>query len=420
MPSNSLKNLGRKLGPGILFAASAVGTSHLVQSTRAGADYGLMMGGIILFAMFVRYPAFRFGPEYAAATGRTLIDSYSSQGRWAISIFVVEMLVNMFIATSVIALITGGILNHIIPTGLSSVTLAYLILVGGAISLMAGHYHLLERVSKIFMVIFTVIIIAAGLATAPDLQVAPRELLPVMEMDTKTILFIIALAGWMPAPLAASIFQSIWVSAKAEDLGRPITIAETRFDFNVGYIVTAVLALCFLVLGTVLMGQQGTTVSASSTEFTAQLVSLFTGSIGAWSYWLIVIAILSIMLSTAMTLLDACPRAISILISHRNKADNVDDIASRNRIYNFASVIQVLGCIVVLTLFTGSFKQLLDLVTSIAFCVAPFIAFLNHRSMFSGDVAQHQQPGTVIRWWSLGGIVLMGLFAAFYLKVAVF
>ena len=29
-----------KLGPGLLFAGAAIGVSHLVQSTRAGAEYG--------------------------------------------------------------------------------------------------------------------------------------------------------------------------------------------------------------------------------------------------------------------------------------------------------------------------------------------------------------------------------------------
>jgi len=96
-----------------------------------------------------------------------------------------------------------------------------------------------------------------------------------------------------------------------------------------------------------------------------------------------------------------------------------DNAASRNRVYNIASAIQVGGCIIVLTLFTGSFRELLDLVTSIAFCVAPFIAFLNHRAMFSGDIDEAVQPGMLIRLWSLGGIVLMSLFAAYYLKIVV-
>ena len=39
--------LKKTLGPGILFASTAIGVSHLVQSTRAGANYGLALFIII-------------------------------------------------------------------------------------------------------------------------------------------------------------------------------------------------------------------------------------------------------------------------------------------------------------------------------------------------------------------------------------
>ena len=44
-------------GPGILFAATAVGVSHLVQSTRAGAVYGFSLVWVVLLANFFKYPA---------------------------------------------------------------------------------------------------------------------------------------------------------------------------------------------------------------------------------------------------------------------------------------------------------------------------------------------------------------------------
>ena len=31
----------KRLGPGLLFAGAAIGVSHLVQSTKAGAEFGL-------------------------------------------------------------------------------------------------------------------------------------------------------------------------------------------------------------------------------------------------------------------------------------------------------------------------------------------------------------------------------------------
>lgn len=35
-------------GPGLVMAAAAIGVSHLVQSTRAGAEYGFSLIGIVL------------------------------------------------------------------------------------------------------------------------------------------------------------------------------------------------------------------------------------------------------------------------------------------------------------------------------------------------------------------------------------
>jgi Mn2+/Fe2+ NRAMP family transporter len=37
--------------PGLLWAAAAIGVSYLVQSTRAGADAGFALAGVILLAL---------------------------------------------------------------------------------------------------------------------------------------------------------------------------------------------------------------------------------------------------------------------------------------------------------------------------------------------------------------------------------
>ena len=40
----------KKLGPGLLFAGAAIGVSHLVQSTKAGADFGLGLVWALIIA----------------------------------------------------------------------------------------------------------------------------------------------------------------------------------------------------------------------------------------------------------------------------------------------------------------------------------------------------------------------------------
>ena len=57
----------RAVGPGLLMAGAAVGTSHLVQSTRAGADFGFQL--VVLLINALKYPFFEYGHRYAAGTG---------------------------------------------------------------------------------------------------------------------------------------------------------------------------------------------------------------------------------------------------------------------------------------------------------------------------------------------------------------
>ncbi|HSM53993.1 MAG TPA: hypothetical protein VK839_07430, partial [Erythrobacter sp.] len=65
--------LRRLAGPGLIFTGAAIGTSHLVQSTRAGAMFGAALIGVIVLANFLKYPAYRFGIDFAHARGRSLL-----------------------------------------------------------------------------------------------------------------------------------------------------------------------------------------------------------------------------------------------------------------------------------------------------------------------------------------------------------
>ena len=71
-----MKAFFKQLGPGLLFAGAAIGVSHLVQSTRAGADYGFGLVWALVLIHIIKYPFFQFGPRYAAATGESLLDGY--------------------------------------------------------------------------------------------------------------------------------------------------------------------------------------------------------------------------------------------------------------------------------------------------------------------------------------------------------
>ena len=90
------KNLLKALGPGILFASTAIGVSHLVQSTRAGAKFGFGLLLVVILANLFKYPFFEFGSRYANATGKSIIHGYKKIGSWMIWTYLIITLGSMF------------------------------------------------------------------------------------------------------------------------------------------------------------------------------------------------------------------------------------------------------------------------------------------------------------------------------------
>ena len=72
----NIVRFSKTFGPGILFASTAIGVSHLVQSTRAGAEYGFLLLGFVILATVLKYPFFEYGSRYANVTGTSIIDGF--------------------------------------------------------------------------------------------------------------------------------------------------------------------------------------------------------------------------------------------------------------------------------------------------------------------------------------------------------
>lgn len=405
-----------KLGPGLMFAAIAVGVSHLVQSTRAGATYGLSLIGLIVFACAIKYPAFRFASEYAAATGKPLLHAYERQGRWALLIYLVGFPLDMFVATAAIVLVTSGIFKNVFHVNLNDIWLSFIILSSCATLLMSGRYKLFESVTKMIVVLFSILAIVAAALALPELDWQNNDLTREVVFDQPTILFMIAIAGWMPTGVSVSMFQSLWVCAKAKSLGRPISTAEARFDFNVGYISTIILAICFVLMGTALMYNAGLDFKSSPSAFAAQLIDMFTQVIGRWSQPLIAVAALAVMVSTLLGSLDACPRVAGSVVQQLMPAIKIDS----DRFHLIFLIGQVIGSTLILVFFLKSFKTFIDFATSVAFIAAPVLAWFNHRAIYSTEIDPELQPGPFMRAWSILGIMVMLAVASYYAFIKIF
>ncbi|MEM9530661.1 MAG: divalent metal cation transporter [Pseudomonadota bacterium] len=412
-------------GPGILFAGAAIGTSHLVQSTRAGAVYGLGLLGAVLLAHLIKYPAFRFGPHYAAATGRSLLHGYRLLGRWVVGLY---CLVEATIAPIIIAataVVTAAIGAALSGWSVDARQLGVGLIVFAVVLRFTGGYTLLDRLTKIFVVILSVLTLAAAVLTLDQVtwDFTPT---PISLKDVATFSFLIALIGFMPSAMDASVLHSLWTVAKARATGQPPAVADAVLDFHVGYLGTAVLAICFLLMGAGVMHSQQIEPAPGAAAFAGQVINLYASTLGGWAGLLVGIAAFFVMLTTLLTVVDGFPRALAVgvqkvLLPIREPVldppvSDPDPPPPLGLRIIVTAIICVAAAAVLLFLMSG-FQRFIDFVTITAFVVGPLTAVLNHLVMRSALVAPVHRPSPLLKAWSLASTVILTALALLYLYV---
>lgn len=417
----------KALGPGILFASTAIGVSHLVQSTRAGADYGFALVGIILLANLFKYPFFEFGSRYANATGTSIIDGYQRLGKWALRSYGLITVGSMFFVIAAVGAVTGGFMMNLfgwqaLNVGMNPYFFTCLIaFVGSGLILILGKYKVLDSGIKI---IGSVLLLSTLLAFFLTLYKGGAQ--PVDDFEPKNlwtsgnVVFLIALMGWMPTAVDLSAWNSLWTIERIKQTGYHPKLKETLFDFNFGYITSAVLSICFLTLGAFLMYGSGEELSNSSGTFAHQVVALYTTEIGGWSYYIIAVASFSIMFGTCIAVLDGYARAI-------NKTQSLIFKRTETRKgYNLVLFISIAGGLALIYYFLvylagidkergmSGFKLLVDMATIISFIIAPFVAFANYKLVQNKYVDKKYAPPKWLNLLAKAGIVFLIGFTIFY------
>ena len=403
----NLKQRISSLGPGLLYAGAAIGVSHLVQSTTAGALFGYALIGAIVLVNLVKYPFFEAGSRYAAVTGKNLLDGYEKLGKWAVWLILIITVSTMFTIQAAVTVVTAGIAEKLFgivfegPIAWSAILLLVCILL-----LALGKYSFLDKMIKVIMVLLAVTTLVALFFSfsSETVQATKGEIFTFS--NSIHIAFLIGLLGWMPAPLDISIWQSLWSLEKQKT--EKVTLKSALFDFKIGFWGTLVLAVCFLLLGANVLYGTGETIEKTGGKFATQLINIYTSSIGTWSFYLIAIAAFFTMFSTTLTCLDAVPRVLKSIVKKLTKKDSV--ISN----YWFYIFIISAGTLAVLSFFISSMGQMVKIATAISFLTAPFIAILNYLVIYKTDLKEEDKPSNAMRIFSLLGIGLLVSFSIYY------
>ncbi len=420
--NNFFSHFLSRLGPGLLYAGAAVGVSHLVQSTQAGGMFGFDLIIAIIIIHLVKYPFFEFGPRYTAATGQNILHGYRKLGKWAIWLYLLMTISTMFIVQAAITVVTAGLITSIFGLeglgGHDPQMVAFIIssalLLFSCTLLVSGHYVLLDKLMKIIILVLTVTSVTAVIMLLFDNPGHHQTATVFFSFsDTAHLVFLATFLGWMPAPLDLSVWHSIWSQSKNESDGKITSMQAALFDFRVGYIGTAFLAICFLLLGALVMYGSGETFAAGGAAFASQLMNMYEQALGGWAYPIVAIAALTTMFSTTLTVLDGYPRTIGISlellfprrIKHRNQ----------EKTYLIWLCLIITGALFIIFFYLTSMRDMVKIATVVAFVAAPILAILNMQAMFSNSMPKQHRPGKLMWIWCWLGVTALSACSIIYL-----
>ena len=358
------------LGPGILMASAAVGGSHIIASTQAGAIYGWQLALIIILANVFKYPFFRFGVQYTLDSGNTLLEGYRQKGQLYLLVFFVLNVFATVINTAAVGLLCAAILTFVLPFPVPVPTLSLVVIASCVIILLFGKYRILDGLSKLIMIALTVTTVAAvaiALARNGMQGVAPADYISPSPWNLSALAFIVALMGWMPAPIEISAINSMWVVAKRRLT--KVSYQDGIFDFNVGFIGTAILAIVFLALGALVQFGSPESVEMVGGKYIAQLINMYASTIGEWARGLIAFIAFMCMFGTTITVIDGYSRTnIESLRILFNKKEN------RASTLNIAITLASLSGLAVIFYFNNAVGPMLKFAMIASFVSTPVFA----------------------------------------------
>lgn len=395
------------LGPGILMASAAVGGSHIIASTQAGAIYGWQLALIIILANVFKYPFFRFGVQYTLDSGNTLLEGYRQKGQLYLLVFFVLNVFATVINTAAVGLLCAAILTFVLPFPVPVPTLSLVVIASCVIILLFGKYRILDGLSKLIMIALTVTTVAAvaiALARNGMQGVAPADYISPSPWNLSALAFIVALMGWMPAPIEISAVNSMWVVAKRRLT--KVSYQDGIFDFNVGFIGTAILAIVFLALGALVQFGSPESVEMVGGKYIAQLINMYASTIGEWARGLIAFIAFMCMFGTTITVIDGYSRTnIESLRILFNKKEN------RASTLNIAITLASLSGLAVIFYFNNAVGPMLKFAMIASFVSTPVFAWLNLSLVLKGE---HKVKGGLY-WLSIIGLIYLSGFTLLFI-----
>lgn len=474
LPEKGFLNLLKVLGPGLILMMTGVGTSHLVTAPVAGGRFEFALLWCVLAAYVFKYYGFEAAFRFTNATGRSLLDAYSTAWKkWPLWYVLITTLIQCVVgqagriaaASAVVYFFLAEYLGLDVPLGLIGI----LIGISAVVIILGGKYAAVEIASKI----------AAGTLLASSVVIYVVEPAPlaslrhffVLDTPEGSWLVIAAFLGLLPTGIDVSLQASEWGKAKRVGMGgirqrleeaglaKPFDpFASTKqdlsvdtsklplhaqeycrrwfrigqWDFAIGHVVSFVIACIFLLLAAVWM--YPSTVSGNAVM--GQIATIFTESIGPWMMIVFLLGALAATYSTAFNYFDGWPRVVGAccrnLFARTSALQGIarEDLTTpehRSKWYsefNIYRITMFFSLITSAAIVAGVERPvwLVLVASALAFFISPVVYYLNLHYCFTVIPKEDKRfyPSTFSTWFSWLSLVVFCVMTALLIMVRLF
>ncbi len=314
-PPRSFGGVLRQIGPGLIISAVIVGSGELIVTPKLGAEEGFkLMWFIILGCLLKVFVQIELGRHAVLRGQTTLVGLNALPGPRAVVSWVLWLWLAMYLSLVFqVAGMVGGVARVFSLGGLTLPTNGLAVLIGAATAglLVVGRYQLVEKLSTLFVALFTVAtLVAVVMMQRTDFAVTGAQLAEGFTFGLPDKL-VTAFAAFGIIGVGASelIYYPYWCLEKGyakhigPDDGTPAWrenargwLKIMRVDAWVSFTLYTTSTLAFYLLGAAILHAKQVKVDNSRMIETLSL--MYREVFGEWSFWMFLVGAFAVLYST--------------------------------------------------------------------------------------------------------------------------
>lgn len=289
----------KQVGPGIVVAATGVGTADLITSIVIGTQFGMTFIWAILVGSILKYFLNEGVGRWHLASGRTMVQGWHHLGKWATGYFGVYSIIWGFVYGATAASTAGMAMHAMFPI-MPLWAWAIVHAIAGFLLVWFGKYQLFERVMTVLIGVMFVTIIGTALLFLPTIGEFFGGFVP--RIPDGSFMLMMGLIGGVGGTITMASY-GYWLAEK--NWSGPKWIATMRMDTKVAYILTCVFTIAGLIIGAQFL--YGTGVNLRGDQGLIDLAALLGQEFGTWMKWTFLVAFWSAAFSSLLGVWNGVP-----------------------------------------------------------------------------------------------------------------